>query len=363
LKKLISHILLILLFCSNGISQRAELAIELDKLIRYDTEINFKKTPGFIVGIIDQDSSYTFSFGVKEKLTKNLLSETDIFEIGSVTKVFTASLVNILSSEGLLSLDQKVNDFIELEYKNPRLADLTLHDLINHQSGLPKRPSFFGKKEKNIQNPYEFYSKQDLLLFYRDYIPDDKEFEYSHTNYALLELVIEKVTGKLFGDVLNEKIFDPIKMESSFIDLPEQKNDIITPGYNRAEKFTQPWIFSSFRASDGMKTSMVDMIQFIKTNLGITQNELSKTLVDGFSKGQESSFNTQLAIVNGWHSIHMNKFDIITHSGKTSGHNVFVSMVRETKTGVIVFANSSIGTEDLGLQILRMINYGWKRIK
>ena len=75
-----------------------------------------------------------------------------------------------------------------------------------------------------------------------------------------------------------------------------------------------------------------------------------------------SSFNAQLSVATGWHLINMNQFNIVTHSGKTSGHSAFVGMVRETKTAVIVLANSSLGTEDLGMQILRMINFNWKRI-
>lgn len=348
------------LFC---LGQSEDLRIEIDKIIRFDTEISFKKTPGFIIGIIDNDSTYYFPFGHKTKNKNDKHGKNDIFEVGSVTKVFTSSIILSFIKKNKLQYQDKLNDFISEEYQNPRLDDITIGDLVNHSSGLPKRPLFFGKKEKNIQNPYEFYSYKDLLTFYRDYIPEKKRFEYSHTNYALLELVIEKVTGKKYGDVINEEILNIYGMGNTFVDFPEQKTDLIAPGYDRSQKNVAPWSFNSFKASEGLKMSMKDMMIFLKeslkqsSNITFGNNDLPTpdTLI---SEG----FNQQLGLANGWHTIDMKSFKILTHTGKTSGHNAFVALIKETNTAVAIFANSSIGTEDLGLQILRMLNFNWKRI-
>jgi CubicO group peptidase (beta-lactamase class C family) len=356
-------VILILLLSNVGLySQSGDLKIEIDKLIRFDTEIDFKKIPGFIVAVIDNDSTYYFSFGTTSRGEKINFSKDDIFEIGSVTKVFTACLMSILVSEGLISYSDQVNSYLPEEYQNPRLKELTISDLITHQSGLPKRPSYFGRKEKDYQNPYENYPVSDLLTFYRDYIPEQKTFEYSHTNYALLELIINKVTSKSYQDVLTEKIFMPLGMSNSFVDFSEKKENVITPGYSRALKRVQPWTFSAFKASEGIKSSATDMVKFIRANMNFPSSGLEFIFKDNFNPPLNSSFNTQLSVAMGWHLINMNQFYIATHTGKTSGHCAFVSMVRETKTAVVILTNSPIGTEDLGMQILRMINYNWKRI-
>lgn len=344
------------LFISNvqyNYGQGDDLRVEIDKIIRYDTDIDFKKTPGFVVSVIDNNATYHFPFGRKNMAEKTPPSANDIFEIGSVTKVFTSELIQILAEESLLHLDDKVNDYLPDEWQNPRLADLTIGDLVYHQSGLPKRPAFFGKKEKDGRNPYAAYNKNDLLAYYRDYIPDRKSFEYSHTNYALLEIIIEKVTDMSYQDVIEEKIFSKLNMTNSFVDFPEKKENLLCPGHDRSKKNTTPWTFASFKGSEGVKSSSEDLTKFVKN------------ILDNHDKNAPTteSFNKKLGIEMGWHAIHMNDFDILTHTGKTTGHNAFVAMVRETKTAVIILANSSIGTEDLGLQILRMINYNWKRIK
>ena len=353
----------ILLISHPGLySQSGDLKVEIDKLIRFDTEIDFKKTPGFIVAVVDNDSTYYFSFGTTSKGEKKDFSKDDIFEIGSVTKVFTASLISILVSEGLISYSDQVNSYLPKEYQNPRLKELTISDLITHQSGLPKRPTYFGRKEKDFQNPYEHYPVSELLTFYRDYIPEQRTFEYSHTNYALLEIIINKVTLKSFQDALTEKIFMPLAMSNTFVDFSEKKENVIISGYSRALKQVQPWTFSAFKASEGIKSSASDMIKFIRANMNFPSSGLESIFKHNFNPPLNSSFNAQLSVATGWHLINMNQFYIATHTGKTSGHCAFVCMVRETKTAVVILTNSSIGTEDLGMQILRMINYNWKRI-
>ena len=129
----LSFFLFIAIFCNALHAQKENLRLEIEKLIYYDTEINHKKTPGFIVGIIDGDSTYTIPFGNSQKNKKALLNEYDIFELGSITKVVTSSLISILVAEGILSYDIPINEYLPEQYRNPRLNRLNLNNLINHK--------------------------------------------------------------------------------------------------------------------------------------------------------------------------------------------------------------------------------------
>ena len=350
------------LLMREGRTQTSELRAEVDKLIRYDTDIDYKKTPGFIVAVVDNDSTYYLSFGSRVKGKKETFRRSDIFETGSLTKLFTASVFSMLEARKLISYKDAVNNYLPTEYQNPRLDTLTIFHLLTHQSGLPKRPLFFGKKEKEFQNPYAHYSTEDLLKFYRDYIPKKQGFEYSHTNYALLEVILAKVTGKSLQDNLSENIFEPLGMENTFVDFPEKKTDILTPGYDKAMKTVSPWTFASFKASEGLKSTAADMARFLRANMEISGTPLDTLLDRNFNMVPEPGFNNRLGVGLGWHDVDMNRFKIYMHTGRTTGYNAFVGMVRETRTGVVILSNSSIGTEDLGMQILRMINFNWKRI-
>ncbi len=359
--KSIFHITVLLLFCSWLNSQESELKTQIEQIIKYDTQIEFDKTPGILVSVIDGDSTWHISLGSTEPNVEKNISSNDIFEVGSVTKVFTSSIIDVLEYKGLLSKEDKVNTFLEEEFTNPRLAHLSIKDLLNHNSQLPKRPHYFGKYEGDSKSPYKYYKRDYLLKFYKEFIPDQEEFfVYSHVNYALLEIIIERVTGLNFGDVLDKYIFLPLDMARSFIDFKEQKNDVISKGYDRSLNECKPWEFSSFKGSEALKTCGGDLVKFLRANMGFSNSPLDSVLFDNFDE-MNISFNDRLYISNGWHLLEVGGKKIITHTGRTSGHSAFMAFMRETKTGVIVLSNSAYGSQDLGMLVLRMLNFNWKR--
>jgi serine-type D-Ala-D-Ala carboxypeptidase/endopeptidase len=343
---ILALILLSLMPQSQGQTRSEQLKVEIDKILRFDTDIDLKKTPGFIVGVIDGDSTYILPFGHKYHKSNLPLSSTDIFEIGSVTKIFTSTLIDILTRKGIIRYTDPVNQYLPIEYTNPLLSSLTIHDLVHHQSGMSKRPERFGKKEKNFQNPYEFYGNKDLLSYYRDYIPrKNLKFEYSHTNYALLELVITAATQLSYHDAIKRYILDEWGIDNAFVDFTEEKSNILTPGYDRSLSQVEPWTFASFKGSEGLHIDMDGL-------LGFTQAVMTYKYSDNVYK---PSFNKSLSTYNGWNSIDMTGYKILSHTGKTSGHHAFIALVRERRAAVIILTNTSNGTEDLGFQILRMI--------
>lgn len=345
------------------LGQNGDLKVEIERIILHDTDISLDDTPGFIIGIVDQDSTYYVEFGSKIKNEIESLNAEDIFETGSISKVFTSSLVSILVDRGMITYDTRINDHLPLEIQNPRMDEVTVLNLIQHTSGLPVRPYFFGAKERDPHNPYGFYEKKDLLAFYTDFIPKSQgEFNYSHTNYGLLEIVLEQATGKPFDKLMQEYIIEPMELKNTFVFFKERKKEVITQGYDRAGRETAPWSFASFGASEGVKTSAADLIKFMKINLGVIDHPYTSIFSGNHKKEVDTNFNESIKTGKGWQIIDQRKrFDIITHTGKTNGHNAFMAMVKETGTGVIVLANSNIGTRDLGFLVLRMINYNWKR--
>ena len=300
---------------------------------------------------------------VISKGDETTLNAEDIFEVGSISKVFTSSLVSLLVDEGKISYEDKINTYLPEAYQNPRMDDVTILNLIQHTSGLPVRPYFFGMKEKDPQNPYGFYDKEELLAFYLDFLPKEQGiFNYAHTNYGLLEIVLESATQKSFDKLMDIYVFNPLEMESSFVFFKERKKDVLTKGYDRAGRETSPWTFSSFGASEGIKTNAADLMKFMKVNIGLTGHSYANIFGSNHKKEVETDFNPSIRTGRGWQIIDQRKgYDIITHTGKTNGHNAFMAFVKETGTGVIILSNSNIGTRDLGFLILRMINFNWKR--
>jgi len=323
-------------------AQHEDIKLEINRIIINDTEFSYKETPGFIVAIIDGADNYVIDFGDKSLTTNDTLCSTDIFELGSLSKVMTASLVSQLVENGFLSYESKVNQFIPSPYSNPRLDHITIDDLLHHACGLPTRPSFFGLKNTDPGNPYKYYSKTDLLEFYRDFIPTDKteskESKYAHTNYGLLEIVIESATSQEYGSLMKEYVFDPLEMDHSFVTFLEDRDSILTEGYDRALRKADPWRFASFGASEGIKSNLNDVISYVRAHLGTSGTRLDQMLPKNVKGSYPTNFNEFILAGRGWQVIDQRrKYDIVTHTGKTSGHHSFVAFVPETKTGLLCY--------------------------
>ncbi len=358
------YILFFLLIPIFSFSQRTkELRRITERIVRYDTKINHEKTPGFIAGMIDVDSTYIVDFGSASKTEDIRINQHTIFEIGSLTKVFTASLVTILKNEGHFSYDDYVNDLIPPIYQNKVADSLQLKHLLMHTSGLPLLPSDFGLKEKRPNDPYAFYTKDDVLGFYSTY-PFNKpvgEYLYSHVNFALLEIIIEHVCKESYETLLQEKIITPLSLNETFLGVNEKLLKNASKSYGPNGRETMFWSFQSFEGSLGLKSSLHDLLILIRTYMGLQNEEYTALFQETFQERQPTELAQELDINYAWHEYHHKKyFNVKLHPGRSSGHQVTIHFIPETKTGVIILANSTASLDNLGYMMLALVNNHWK---
>ena len=346
---------------------RTDLKQEIDKIIFHDTEITFDKIPGFVLGIIYKDSTLVYSYGSISQDSLVPSNQETIFEIGGLTKVFTASLVNILVEKGTMHYDSTLNYYLPQEFQNRNATQITINDLIIHTSGLPKLPLEFGVKRNETNNPYANYNKQDLLNFYKGFMLEQENhgsYHYSTLNYALLELAIESATNNSFEAVLKKEIFTPLNMENSCITLTDEQLTKVTMGHTIGGKETPVWQFQSFAASEGVKSNTEDLLKFLACNLGQTHPKLAENLAQTHIQTIETELNKNAFMAKGWHRVKIKKYyDAIIHAGSTSGQRAFMGFIPETETAVVLLSNSEYTTNGLGYLVLRLINHNWKKRK
>jgi CubicO group peptidase (beta-lactamase class C family) len=139
------------------------------------------------------------------------------FRLGSITKQFTAALILQLVDEGKLKLDGRITDYLPA-YRKDIGEKVTVHQLLNHTSGIPSytgQPGFFASVSRNPFTVDDFvkqFTSNDL-----EFEPGSK-FSYNNSGYFLLGAIVEKVTGKSYEQVLKERIFDPLGMKNSGYD-------------------------------------------------------------------------------------------------------------------------------------------------
>ncbi len=341
-----------------------DLRTELEKIIDRDTDISHENIPGFIIGIVDNDSIFYESFGSAVKGNSQQISPESLFEVGGLTKVFTALLCQLLHDRGTINLDHSINSYLPEKLQNPALDALTFKHLLTHTSGLPYLPGNLAGTETDPDNRYTSYTTDDLS----NYLGNIKKppllgnYLYSHTNYAIIGWILSEHTGKSMQEMITKDLFAKVSMKNSY--LADEKNDTgnISPGYDFAGKQTAPWTFPTFAASEGMRTSAQDLCLFIRQMLSqddAVASSFSQTLqpVVKIPRSKRSYAGI------GWHMMKGKKKEpIYLHSGKTTGHAASMHFITQTRTAVILITNSPGRMDGLAMSVLRMINDNWKRI-
>ena len=139
------------------------------------------------------------------------------FRLGSITKQFTATLILQLVEQGKVKLDGKVSDYLPA-YRKDIGEKVTVHQLLNHTSGIPSYtglPGFFNDVSRNPYTVDDFikkYASNDL-----EFEPGSK-FSYNNSGYFLLGAIVEKVTGQTYEKALKERILDPLGMKNTGYD-------------------------------------------------------------------------------------------------------------------------------------------------
>lgn len=222
---------------------------------------------------------YKNAFGYSDLKTKEPLNVKSVFQLASVTKQFTAVAVMMLKERGLLEYSDTVQKFIpDFPYKN-----ITIRQLLSHRSGLPNYMYFTGKYWKNKK---EYLTNEHLLELMKKYKPPveflpDRRYKYSNTGYAVLASIVERVSGLTFDEFLEQNIFAPLEMTSTFVYNPKNKKTIAyeTNGYTKKKKKTSPDFLDGVSGDKGIYSTVEDLFtwdQALYTEKLISQSTLEE---------------------------------------------------------------------------------------
>ncbi len=173
---------------------------------------------------------YQKSFGYSIKEKNILLNDSSIFQLASVSKVITGVATLLLYEQGKLKLETKVSDILaDFPYK-----DVTVKHLLSHRSGLPNYTYFCGEFLSDSICSLSNQNMLDLMIKHKPkaYLNPGLRFNYCNTNYALLALIVEKISQKSYATFLKEELFTPLGMNHSYTALNiDSTKEYITRGY------------------------------------------------------------------------------------------------------------------------------------
>ena len=350
-------ILLFILLLSLGTLGAQEINVDLDKLDAY-----FEKTakdwgiPGMSVGIV-KDGEIVFSkgYGVLEVEKPEMPDGNTLYAIASNTKAFTSAMIAMLVQEGKLSWDDKVQKYLpyfEL-YNTFVSSEITIKDLLCHRVGLG---TFSGDV---------IWYKSDLsseeIVKRLKYIPTKYNFRdgfgYSNVMYITAGEIIKEITGKTWGENVQERIFDPVKMDRTIYSLKNlgEKGNFATP-HAMVEEENIPITWENWEevaALGGIISSVNDMGKWMIFNMnnGIIDDD---TLLTSTSRNmiwkmhnsytvdhtKSNDFNTHFRGYGlGWGLADYHGRLRVSHGGGYDGMISAVNMIPDENLGVVVLTN------------------------
>ncbi|MEM1000123.1 MAG: serine hydrolase domain-containing protein [Bacteroidota bacterium] len=268
-----------------------------DSVSTFLIEENLAPFLGFGCSVVQKNEpDFSFSHGYTTNEEKYAWSDSTLFNLGSVSKLFTAIAIVKLAYEGILKLDDPVYyhfpEFLDVQGKNRLAPEVTLLDLLQHQSGITQSmehlfPEKFAKEA--LTNEEEFYEntfnyraflspsdfRERFLLYGRIDKAPHRKYHYSNLNYVLLGYILQEVMGLNLGEFVTNKILVPLGMEDShYYQTPDSMLDRLAWGYYRLTDGSylnvhENEVESPAPTGDGgIKTSMRDMRKFMKFLLG-----------------------------------------------------------------------------------------------
>lgn len=308
-------------------------------------------TPSITLAIIDSSGTQYFNFGKTAKTGKQV-DENTIYEIGSITKVFTGILLAQQVLDGDLRLEDKINSYLPEDIKVPVMGDteITFGHLTDHTSGFPRMPANF--TPANPQNPFADYSVDQMYEFISSYKPVrtvGSEYEYSNLAQGLLGYLLAMNKNRTYEELMIETIADPLDMNDTRIELTERMKENLALGHSGGE-VVENWDIPTLAGAGAIRSSTSDMAKFISANLGYINTSLYEAMKLSHKVRHDKA--GELSVAMGWHIKKGENGDMIWHNGGTGGYRSFVGFVKETGKGVVLLSNSSTGSDDIGFYLL-----------
>lgn len=278
---------------------------------------------------------YERTSGFFNKSDRRKLKPDDPIHVASISKVATAIQILRYCDQGLIDLDADVKEYLpDLPYDG-----ITVRMLLNHRSGLP----YYGYFSYTSWNLNKALKNSDILALmkryrYERYFPPGKKFAYCNTNYVLLALIAEKVSGKKFPQLMKEEMFDPLGMENSFIMDHTVDQRTVCQSYNSKYQIQNFNFLDAIYGDKNMYTTARDLLKLDKATYSNTflSDSLKKQMFRGYSFEKRGIVNYGLGIRM---YLQPDKEPFYFHTGWWHGNTGCYATLRSDTLCIIAIAN------------------------
>ena len=325
---------------------------------------------GAMVGIINkQQQKLVYSYGSKSIDQNNPPDANTAFDIGSITKTFTAILAADMYIKGIIQ-DDIVEHYLPstgITMPTKDNVEITFLHLLTHTSGIPRTPHEIGSTYPlppgyDIENPYAAYTTEQVYDYLTNYcileFTPGTWWEYSNTGMGLVGHVVGLIDGTSYQTILTRDIFDVLAMNSSSLLLTDDQLLNQALGHDSNKKIV-PFFTANdiFQGAGMIKSTLNDMFKYLEANMGLINTPLRNAMDLTHKKVMHQGSMGDQGMA--WWIFELDDGQkIIYFGGNTNGHSSYIAFNQTESTGIVILFNSSNhdGTNlDMGMEIMKAI--------
>ena len=312
-------------------------------------------TPSIVIGVVDSSGARYFAYGRSAVEGGAPVDERTVYEIGSVTKVFTGVLLADLAVRGEVALDDPVRRYLPDSVRVPGTDSqpITLRLLSAQRSGLPRLPANFAPRDS--ANPYADYDAARLYAFLSTSTltrAPGATYEYSNLGVGLLGFALARRAGTTYEDLVRRRILAPLGMTTTMITLTDAARARLAQGSADGRPVAN-WDLDALAGAGALRSTAEDMTKFLAAAMGLRRSPLDSA----FRLAAEPQFDAGpsgvMRIGLGWHVRQgAGGARIVWHNGGTGGYHSWTGYDPARHVGIVVLTNSPENIDDIGLHVL-----------
>lgn len=303
----------------------------------YEKAVLFPQNTQLAIGIIRNGEITYYGVTRKDDSVQTVTNQDRAFEIGSITKVFTAALLADLILRKKVSPDEPINAHLPaMSKENPAI---TFAQLSNHTSGLPRLPPNLNLLFADQSNPYKDYGPEKLNEYLAGEItltdPPGTKYAYSNLGAGLLGYTLATIENTTYETLLQNRILIPLRMTNTTTDR-SRVNDRLVKGRNHEGNEVSNWDLNVLAGAGGIVSTIEDLGKFAIAQFDPLNGVLAMTRKPTFQVNEKGSVGL------GWHiSQEADGRTRVVHSGGTGGYTSSIVLDIENRNGIIILSNVS----------------------
>ncbi|MEV6548611.1 serine hydrolase domain-containing protein [Streptomyces sp. NPDC051597] len=283
-----------------------------------------------------------------------------LFEIGSVTKTFTALALARLTVRGAVELDQPLRELLPRDITAPERGGeaIRLAHLACHTSGLPRLPKGLLPRGLFRSDPYAGCTGELLLDGLRRTrlrsVPGTR-FRYSNMGAGLLGFVLARHTGTDYDALIQAEICRPLGMTDTHVVLDPGRTARLAAGHSRTGRPRPPWHLAALAGAGGLHSTVPDLLTLARAQMGAAPGELAEAIA--LTHATTHRVNARTAVHPGWISANLprGRHRILFHTGGTGGYRSLLAIAPEQRAAVVILNANARSVDRPGLDLLTQI--------